>query len=165
MCIFLFQGAPGEPKVSRTVDMFSEDMFAENYSSPSSTAKMIANQVRYPSAVSITNASKPIFIHPEIVFSFFSCTSHVFQIHVLEDPHYFAICNVFSTRFGIRNCVLFSLLKFFFIATTYVWLTREVTRRCVGLVVSVAASRLPVPGSNLGPDLPTVWSKGRQIIL
>ena len=45
MCIFLFQGAPGEPKVSRTVDMFSEDMFAENYSSPSSTAKMIANQV------------------------------------------------------------------------------------------------------------------------
>jgi hypothetical protein len=28
------------------VDMFSEDMFADEYASPSSTAKMIANQVR-----------------------------------------------------------------------------------------------------------------------
>ena len=37
-------------------------------------------------------------------------------------------------------------------------------RRCDGLVVSVPASRPPVPGSNLGPGLPTVRSEGRQIV-
>ena len=39
------------------------------------------------------------------------------------------------------------------------------SRRCGGLVVRVPASRSPVPGSNLGPWLPTVWSGGRQITL
>lgn len=38
------QDAVVEKKVSRAVDMFSEDMFADEYASPSSTAKMIANQ-------------------------------------------------------------------------------------------------------------------------
>ncbi len=37
--------APVAKKESRAVDMFSEDMFADEYASPSSTAKMIANQV------------------------------------------------------------------------------------------------------------------------
>ena len=35
-----------------------------------------------------------------------------------------------------------------------------------GVVVSVSASRLPVPGTKLGPrGLPTVRSEGRQIAL
>ena len=49
------------------------------------------------------------------------------------------------------------------------WMAPEVfevkLRRCGGLVVRVFSSRSPVPGSNLGPGLPTVWSEGRQSTL
>ena len=38
-------------------------------------------------------------------------------------------------------------------------------RRSGGLVVSIPATRPPVPGSNLGPSLLTVWSEGQQITL